>query len=322
MLKGIDIANWQARINLQTIEHDFAIFKATEGVGFKDVSMDAHIASNGANALYGLYHFARPVNDVGLEVQWFYDTVKNHIGKAVMVLDWEAENIHDVMWAKTFLDRFTELSGGVRPLIYMSESVANAHDWSSVAKNYGLWVAKYRDNIKDCNYDITNIGTAPVVKHWDTIAMWQWTSSGVLNGWAGNLDLNQFYGDVNAWMNYAKGTNTDSISPTPEPKPPVMPSNSTYIVQSGDTLSGIAQLFGTSYQTLAEINGIANPSLIYPGQNIKVPGAAVQKDYNVVAKAVFRGEYGNGSSRIVNLKKAGYTSDEIIKIQNLVNTKY
>ncbi|MBC5787808.1 MULTISPECIES: GH25 family lysozyme [Clostridiaceae] len=43
-----------------------------------------------------------------------------------------------------------------------------------------------------------------------------------------------------------------------------------YTVKSGDTLSGIAAQFGTTYQHLAQINGISNPNLIYPGQQLKV----------------------------------------------------
>jgi len=44
-----------------------------------------------------------------------------------------------------------------------------------------------------------------------------------------------------------------------------------YVVKSGDTLSGIGGRVGVSYQTLAQINGIANPSLIHPGQVINYP---------------------------------------------------
>ena len=49
---------------------------------------------------------------------------------------------------------------------------------------------------------------------------------------------------------------------------------STYTVKSGDTLSGIAVKFGTTYQNLAAINGIADPNKIYAGQVIKVTGTA------------------------------------------------
>lgn len=46
-----------------------------------------------------------------------------------------------------------------------------------------------------------------------------------------------------------------------------------YTVQKGDTLSGIATKYGTTYQKIAAYNGIANPNLIHPGQKIKIPAA-------------------------------------------------
>ena len=47
-----------------------------------------------------------------------------------------------------------------------------------------------------------------------------------------------------------------------------------YVVQKGDSLSKIAEKYGTTWQVLAEYNNIANPSLIYPGQKIKIPSDA------------------------------------------------
>ncbi len=44
-----------------------------------------------------------------------------------------------------------------------------------------------------------------------------------------------------------------------------------YIVKSGDTLGEIAVAFDVTYQELAQINNIANPNLIYIGQELKVP---------------------------------------------------
>jgi LysM repeat protein len=49
---------------------------------------------------------------------------------------------------------------------------------------------------------------------------------------------------------------------------------STHIVRSGETLSGIASKYGTTYQTLASLNGLSNPNYIYVGQQLKVSGAA------------------------------------------------
>lgn len=44
----------------------------------------------------------------------------------------------------------------------------------------------------------------------------------------------------------------------------------TYTVKKGDTLWGIANRYGTTYQKLAQINNIPNPNLIYVGQVIKL----------------------------------------------------
>lgn len=51
-----------------------------------------------------------------------------------------------------------------------------------------------------------------------------------------------------------------------------------YTVKSGDTLSGIALKYGTTYQALAAYNGISDPNKINVGQKIKIPGK-VKKDW-------------------------------------------
>lgn len=48
--------------------------------------------------------------------------------------------------------------------------------------------------------------------------------------------------------------------------------DSTYVVQSGDTLYRIAARFGTNVPTLVGMNNIANPNYIYVGQVLRVPG--------------------------------------------------
>jgi LysM repeat protein len=51
------------------------------------------------------------------------------------------------------------------------------------------------------------------------------------------------------------------------------PAGSSYVVKRGDTLSRIAQIHGVSAQALAQTNGIANPSKIYVGQVLSIPGS-------------------------------------------------
>ena len=315
-MNGIDISSWQRDINLSAVKADFVIVKATEGIGYVDKSCDMLFQKAlSLGKKLGFYHFARPTanNDPIREADFFYENCKGYFGKAIPILDWEAENKQNVAYAKAWLDRVYQRSG-VKPVIYMSESVVNAYDWSSVANaDYGLWVAKYRDNATDYNYNMANAGTRPRVKWWKFYCMWQWTSTGRLNGYSGNLDCNVFYGDGTTWDKYAgKSGTTQPVKPTQ----PVKKSNEEianevingawgngedrkkrltdagynytvvqaivnkkmaarnqsvyYVVKSGDTLSAIASKYGTTYQQLAKINGIANPNKIYPGQKIRV----------------------------------------------------
>ena len=56
---------------------------------------------------------------------------------------------------------------------------------------------------------------------------------------------------------------------------PGQPGGSTYVVQVGDTLGGIAFMYGVSLTNLLSVNPqIGNPSLIYPGQVINLPAGA------------------------------------------------
>lgn len=48
------------------------------------------------------------------------------------------------------------------------------------------------------------------------------------------------------------------------------PTEKTYTVVAGDTLSGIAARYGTTYQNLAAINGISNPNIIRVGQVLRI----------------------------------------------------
>lgn len=43
-----------------------------------------------------------------------------------------------------------------------------------------------------------------------------------------------------------------------------------YTVRAGDNLSAIASRYGTSYQSIAALNGLSNPNLIYAGQTLKI----------------------------------------------------
>ncbi len=62
-----------------------------------------------------------------------------------------------------------------------------------------------------------------------------------------------------------------SASPALSPSPTPAASFRTYRVRAGDTLSTIAARFGTTVKALADLNGIADPSLIRVGQLLLIP---------------------------------------------------
>ena len=96
---------------------------------------------------------------------------------------------------------------------------------------------------------------------------------------------------------------------------------STYTVKSGDTLSGIASKYGTTTKALQDLNGIANPNLIYAGQKLKVSGKAkaTPKYHTVKSGDTVSGlavKYGSTQKQIVSWNKLA-SADKIYIGQKL-----
>lgn len=115
---------------------------------------------------------------------------------------------------------------------------------------------------------------------------------------------------INSWISKAD-VEIISISSAPIQAP----ATSTYTVQSGDTLSGIASKLGTSYQTLASLNGISNPNLIYVGQVLQVTGSASTSSVYYTVRvgdnlSNIAGRYGTSYQSIASLN--GLTNPNLI----------
>ncbi|MFJ3959026.1 GH25 family lysozyme [Arthrobacter sp. NPDC090010] len=269
VLQGIDISGWQRGIDLAAVPADFVIIKATGGTGFTSSACEAQYqAAKGAGKLRGVYHFAREQGYAGSAVEeadYFVSETSGYLRdpETLLVLDWEGDNVADTVWAKSWLDRVRLRTGKV-PLIYMSHSTATRYDWSDVARaGYGLWISAYVLGDQRINGYAVPEGLLPV-HAWPFIAMHQFTASGRLPGWNGDLDLDVFFGDRAAWLKYAAGDRKPASVP-----PSVVPRS--YTVRAGDTLDGIARGSGTDWPTLARLNGLANPDLIHPGQVLRLP---------------------------------------------------
>lgn len=210
-LNGFDVASYQAGMNVGEAAGDFVLVKAIEGIDYTNPEFNGHAKQTlSAGKKLGVYHFIRNDSDIKKQANYFLTTVKPYIGKAMLVLDFEnttgstIQNQAGVGLAKQWLD-YVYQKTGVRAVLYTGLSCENALDWSSVVKaNYGLWIAQYN------NYDAV-IGYQPrdlygSLKNWKTAVMFQYTSTGRLPGWNGNLDFDVFYGDKSAWDKYAKAT--------------------------------------------------------------------------------------------------------------------
>lgn len=72
--------------------------------------------------------------------------------------------------------------------------------------------------------------------------------------------------------------------PSPLPDPLIVGATTvpvqgtTYTVQSGDSPSSIAERFRTTAEAIMEANGITDPTGLYVGQVLVIPGAAVEPD--------------------------------------------
>lgn len=277
MLRVVDEASWQEGIDNTTLDCDAVIIKATQGTGYINPICDSlYQAAKSAGKLLGVYHYASGGNATA-EADFFLDNIQGYIGEAMLVLDWESgENAQwgNPNWCKEFCDR-VHARTGINPVVYVQNS---AVDQVANLTDNGLWIAQYADN--------NPMGW--VDSPWNTITvnhiMHQYTSTGRIYGWSGPLDLSLFFGDANAWLAYAGATG--QLAPTPQvqpqvqtyEQPSVQPSDTTYIVQAGDTLSEIATRYGTTYQHLAAINGISNPDIIHVGQEIHIDGSEPTSD--------------------------------------------
>ena len=211
-LYGYDVSSWQS-VGTGDSAQNFLIPKATEGVGYVDKSCDKHYQrAKQQGKLLGFYHFARPDLNQGTdgakrEANFFYTNCKNYFKEGIPVLDWEQPGTTgQVSWAKAWLDEVYRLSG-VRPLIYMSASVVNGNNWSSISGYYGLWIAGYPNKYNVKNPPTPTVKDMPYkIGSWKFWAIWQYSSS------AGTLDRDIANMDATGWKKYA---NPAYQAPTP-----------------------------------------------------------------------------------------------------------
>ncbi len=286
-MRGIDISNWQAGMDLSAVDIDFCICKATEGYGYVDPTCDGFIEQCKAkNILWGFYHFARE-NEPETEAQFFYDNCRNYFNHGIPVLDYETTNYNNVEWCERFIYKLHELSG-VWCIIYLSAYQCGQFANSWIPEKCGLWVAGYPYTMTDWTNDEMPYNVYP----FSVVAIWQFTSSLIIHGFWEKLDGNIAYMDENAWYKYANST--DNQQNVEKPK------------KTTDELV---------LETLLGEYGNGDDRKRMLGERYDEVQERINKLYEI-AEQVIRGEWGNGWNREQALNGAGYPYEIVQKIVN------
>ena len=273
---GIDISKYQKDMDLNKAKNEgvnFAIIRAMYG-NQKDVAFESNYTkAKNAGLGVGVYWWTRAVNEAQAkeEAQILIDTcLKGKQFEYPIYIDVEDKLLANL--GKTKVDAIitaaleTLENAGYFAGFYLNyDWYTNKCNGSELAKKYTVWLARWTS------------------KEQTSYPMWQFggeTNYIRTNKIAGQVcDQDYAYVDFptiikNAGLNgFGKGANTTTgtTNTAPTVNTSTTVKTTSYTVKKGDTLSGIASKYGTTYQKLASYNGIANPNKIYVGQVIKIP---------------------------------------------------
>lgn len=297
MMNGIDISAWQgeSNINLSKIPFDFCIVKATEGTYYRNRYFEKHSHETlSLKKLLGVYHYAAG-GDPQKEAECFIEYARKYVGKAILVLDWEAQNNprfghNDLEWCIQWCNHVQKKTG-IKPLIYIQKSAMDAVKKSG----YGLWVAQYPDS------NTTGYQEHPWNEGAYNCIIRQYTSVGRLPGYDGNLDLNKAYISSASWKKQASrivNTSSSTSKPTTTKKSVNTLAKEILAGKWGNGPDRKARLTKAGYD-YAKVQAAVN-------KLVKASQLTQDKIINAVAHEVISGKWGNGQERIDRLKAAGY----------------
>lgn len=299
-MNGVDYSSWQSPTAPCGVDADFGIVKVNQGTYRNPYwGTQAKCILDRGEGL-GLYDYASGMDAVG-EADAFVDAVRDHIGRAVLVLDWEPyQNAAwgNPGWIRAWVDR-VHARTNVWPMVYVSRAYV-AQIPADVRAHCGLWVAQYANN------DATGFQASPWNAGASGEAMIQYSSHGWLNGYAGFLDLNLFMGERWQWDAYANPSG-NAAAPSPRPQTQARPrpqaqaprcDGSCVVVAPGDTVSK----YWADWWNVSVPSG--DPNRILPGQTIchrTAGGAPAARTYTVRAGdtlGAIAARYGTEVSRI------------------------
>ena len=262
-LNGIDISSYQSGIDLSVVPCDFVIIKATQGTGYVNPDCDrAYQQAKRAGKLRGTYHYVGGGNAVA-EADYYINNIKGYLRDGLLAIDWEAEQ--NSAWGnEAYLEQLVRRvieRTSIKPLIYsMASRYAQV---AAVAKKLdcGLWIAEYAD------MNPTGYQAHPWREGAYACAIRQYASTGRLNGWGGNLDLNIAYMTRDQWAKYVNPGGKPAAAPAPS-KPAPAPAK-----KSEDTIAAevIAGKWGNGQDRVNRLKQAGyNPATIQAKVNAKL----------------------------------------------------
>lgn len=208
-MNGIDISRHNKGINIAAVPCDFVIVKATQGDWYTSEEFRTQIqqAAN-ADKFLGVYHYIDGTGSAKAEMNRFYNVIKDWIGKVIICLDWEPmqnSKWGDTSYLRQCIEKIKSLTGKAI-FIYASKS---AFPWSlSEETGCRSWVAQY------ANDNATGYQANPWNESAYKCDIRQYSSTGRLTGYSGNLDINKAYITREEWTQLAGGTYTPSTPST------------------------------------------------------------------------------------------------------------
>lgn len=217
VLNGIDISNWQQGIDLSKVPCDFVIAKATQGTGYVSPDCARQIEqARQTGKRFGVYHYVSGGNAVA-EANYFVDNCANWIGKGLFCIDWES-NENSAWGNEGYLEQVVaqvKARTGIPPIIYVQASRYAQVAAVANRQNCGLWIAQY------ANMNPTGYQSTPWNEGAYACVIRQYSSTGRLPGYGGNLDLNKFYGDGATYDKYVTGGGSGSTAAPSQPSDPL-----------------------------------------------------------------------------------------------------
>ena len=266
-IKGLDVSEFQGEVDWERVKaagYKFAMLRA--GYGYNTIDKQFRRNASECNRIglpVGVYWFCYAfspekavqeadgcidiISEYRLDYPVCYDIEQasaDYIEKqGVSFTPALAKNV-----VKSFCDRIE--AKGYYAMFYTNRNFLDTYLGTELSKRYAYWYARYADR-----FDGTDCG------------IWQYTSTGSVPGITGNVDLDLGYTDYPSVIKKAGLNHLSASSPSPSPVPEYI----TYVIQPGDTLSGIARRYGTTVTALTQLNKLSDPDKIYAGNTLKVP---------------------------------------------------